>query len=52
MKMSNIASNASYLNVGDRRGACAEIKRWVHDGGKDCNIRSNNCYGQIERRAQ
>ncbi|EOY1421730.1 lysozyme [Yersinia enterocolitica] len=40
------------LNVGDRKGACAEIKRWVRDGGKDCNIRSNNCYGQIERRAQ
>ena len=40
------------LNAGDHRGACAEIKRWVRDGGKDCNIRSNNCYGQIERRAQ
>ncbi|EOI7428944.1 lysozyme, partial [Yersinia enterocolitica] len=40
------------LNAGDRKGACAEIKRWVYDGGKDCNIRSNNCYGQIERRAQ
>ncbi|BET62878.1 MULTISPECIES: lysozyme [Yersinia pseudotuberculosis complex] len=40
------------LNAGDQKGACAEIKRWVRDGGKDCNIRSNNCYGQIERRAQ
>ncbi|OVZ89930.1 lysozyme [Yersinia frederiksenii] len=40
------------LNAGDRKGACTEIKRWVYDGGKDCNIRSNNCYGQIERRAQ
>ncbi|CRY30003.1 lysozyme [Yersinia enterocolitica] len=40
------------LNAGDRKGACAEIKRWIHDGGKDCRIRSNNCYGQIERRAQ
>lgn len=40
------------LNAGDRKGACAEIKRWVYDGGKDCNVRSNNCYGQIERRAQ
>ncbi|CQH34417.1 TPA: lysozyme [Yersinia enterocolitica] len=40
------------LNAGDRKGACAEIKRWIRDGGKDCRIRSNNCYGQIERRAQ
>lgn len=40
------------LNLGDRLGACAEIKRWIHDGGKDCRIRSNNCYGQIERREQ
>lgn len=40
------------LNAGDRRGACAEIKRWVHDGGKDCNIRANNCYGQVLRRDQ
>ncbi|EKN5124165.1 TPA: lysozyme [Yersinia enterocolitica] len=40
------------LNAGDRKGACAEIKRWIRDGGKDCHIRSNNCYGQIERRGQ
>lgn len=40
------------LNAGDRWGACAEIKRWVRDGGKDCNIRANNCFGQIERRDQ
>ncbi|MDA5499949.1 lysozyme [Yersinia aleksiciae] len=40
------------LNSGDRKGACAEIKRWIRDGGKDCRIRSNNCFGQIERRAQ
>lgn len=38
------------LNAGDRAGACAEIKRWVFDGGKDCRIRGNNCYGQINRR--
>lgn len=38
------------LNAGDRAGACAEIKRWIFDGGKDCRIRSNNCYGQINRR--
>lgn len=40
------------LNAGDRKGACAEIKRWIRDGGKDCRIRANNCYGQIERRDQ
>lgn len=40
------------LNAGDRLGACAEIKRWVHDGGKDCNVRANNCLGQVIRRDQ
>ncbi|MBG6242945.1 MAG: lysozyme [Candidatus Symbiopectobacterium sp. Dall1.0] len=40
------------LNAGDLIGACKEIKRWIWDGGKDCRIRANNCYGQIERRDQ
>jgi lysozyme len=40
------------LNSGDRVGACQEIERWIFDGGKDCRIRSNNCFGQVERRAQ
>lgn len=40
------------LNAGDLIGACKEIKRWIWDGGKDCRIRSNNGYGQIERRDQ
>ena len=40
------------LNAGDRKGACAEIRRWIFDGGKDCRIRSNNCYGQVSRRDQ
>ncbi|NUL35034.1 lysozyme [Kosakonia sacchari] len=40
------------LNAGDRRGACAEIKRWIFDGGRDCRIRSNNCAGQVLRRDQ
>lgn len=40
------------LNNGDREGACAEYRKWIRDGGKDCRIRSNNCYGQVERRAQ
>ncbi|EHI7574954.1 lysozyme [Salmonella enterica] len=40
------------LNAGDRLGACAEIKRWVHDAGRDCRIRENNCFGQVIRRDQ
>ncbi|AIR07153.1 lysozyme [Cedecea neteri] len=40
------------LNAGDRHGACAEIKRWTYDRGRDCRIRSNNCYGQVLRRDQ
>lgn len=40
------------LNSGDRKGACAEIKRWIFDGGRDCRVRSNNCFGQVERRDQ
>ena len=40
------------LNAGDRKGACAEIRRWIFDGGKDCRVRSNNRYGQVSRRDQ
>ncbi|MCU5772843.1 lysozyme [Erwiniaceae bacterium BAC15a-03b] len=43
------------LNAGDRRGACAAIKQWVHDGGRDCRLtrgQANGCYGQVERRDQ
>ena len=40
------------INAGDRLGACAEIKRWIWDGGKDCRIRANNCAGQVIRRDQ
>jgi lysozyme len=40
------------LNANDRKGACAAIKTWIFDGGKDCRIRSNNCFGQVERRDQ
>ncbi|EEM1886868.1 glycoside hydrolase family protein [Salmonella enterica] len=40
------------LNAGDRKGACAEIRRWVYDGGKDCHNRENQCYGQVIRRDQ
>jgi lysozyme len=40
------------LNAGDRKGACAQITKWIYDGGKDCRIKSNNCAGQPVRRAQ
>ncbi|MEN3257766.1 lysozyme [Sodalis endosymbiont of Spalangia cameroni] len=43
------------LNAGDRKGACAELNRWVFDGGKDCRLTKgmkHGCYGQIERRKQ
>jgi len=43
------------LNAGDRTGACAEIKRWVHDRGHDCRLtkgHANGCFGQVERRDQ
>ncbi|MDE9571759.1 glycoside hydrolase family protein, partial [Xenorhabdus bovienii] len=38
------------LNAGDKKGACAEIKRWVFDGGRDCRQtkgQANGCYGQV-----
>ncbi|MBB1199621.1 lysozyme [Enterobacteriaceae bacterium 89] len=40
------------INAGDRKGACEAIRWWIKDGGKDCRIRSNNCYGQVARRDQ
>ena len=40
------------LNAGDRIGACAEIKRWIFDGGRDCRIKAYNCAGQPVRRGQ
>ncbi|EGS0966436.1 lysozyme [Salmonella enterica] len=40
------------LNAGNFKGACAQIKRWVWDAGRDCRIRENNCFGQVIRRDQ
>ncbi|MGK3570778.1 lysozyme, partial [Escherichia coli] len=40
------------LNAGDRKSACEAIRWWIKDGGHDCRIRSNNCYGQVIRRDQ
>lgn len=38
--------------AGDMARACNQIPRWIYDNGKDCRIRSNNCYGQVIRREQ
>lgn len=38
------------LNAGDRNGACGEITRWIKDGGRDCRVRANGCFGQVDRR--
>lgn len=32
--------------------ACDHIPDWIRDGGRDCRIRSNGCFGQVERRNQ
>ncbi len=40
------------MNAGDTKGACEAIRWWIKDGGRDCRIRSNNCFGQVERRDQ
>lgn len=40
------------LNEGRRNEACAEITKWIKDGGRDCRIRGNGCFGQVERRPQ
>lgn len=38
------------LNEGHRNEACAAITLWIRDGGKDCRVRSNGCFGQVDRR--
>lgn len=40
------------LNAGMRNEACGEITRWIRDGGRDCRIRANGCFGQVDRRMQ
>ena len=36
----------------DRKGACEGDSLVDKDGGRDCRIRSNNCYGRVIRRDQ
>jgi lysozyme len=40
------------LNAGDYAGACAEFDRWTLFQGKDCRVRSNQCFGLVVRRQQ
>jgi len=40
------------LNEGKRNEACAEITRWIRDGGKDCRDPAAGCRGQVIRRQQ
>lgn len=48
----NCASSTLFkkINRGDYVGAAAEFPRWRFAGGRDCQIRSNNCYGVYVRR--
>ncbi len=36
---------------GNQPGACKQILRWIHDGGRDCRV-DVSCRGQVTRRAQ
>lgn len=41
---------AKMLRSGDTAGAVKQFDRWTYSGGRDCRIRSNNCYGLYARR--
>lgn len=38
------------INKGDFLNACNEFPRWHYLNGRDCAIKSNNCYGLVIRR--
>jgi lysozyme len=50
--ITNLANSSllRYVNAGNFVAAGKEFNRWVYANGKDCRIRSNNCFGLIERR--
>lgn len=35
-----------------RNEACAQITLWIRDAGRDCRVRANGCFGQVDRRQQ
>lgn len=39
-----------FEKTGDFPASCEAMMNWYTAGGKDCNIRENNCYGLITRR--
>lgn len=40
------------MKAGDYPAACEALNLYVFAGGKDCRIRSNNCYGLVTRRRE
>jgi lysozyme len=40
------------IQDGKLNEACTTITTYIHDRGRDCRIRDNNCYGQVLRREQ
>lgn len=45
----NKSSMRTLLNQGRNREACERLLLWRNAGGRDCRIRSNNCYGVYAR---
>lgn len=52
----NKSSMRTLLNQGRNREACDKLLLWRNAGGRDCRIRSNNCYGvwarQLDRHSK
>ena len=46
------SSMARRAVAGDRRGACDAILLYRFAGGRDCSVRSSNCYGVWSRRQE
>lgn len=52
----NNSSMRTLLNLGRNREACERLLLWRNAGGRDCRVRSNNCYGvwtrQLDRHSK
>ena len=44
------SSTLRLTNAGDYKGGCNAMMKWITAGGRDCSVRSNNCYGLFLRR--
>lgn len=51
LKSGRPSTLARLANAGDMAGACAQLSLWTGVRGKDCSVRSNRCYGIVERRS-